>query len=115
MSDMISYNRDMYEINPDGCVELRVELAGESGGLRTYSWLQCKSCGDPMEWVPNKKYFECPSCGYELTAIEVSGLCLRHIAEVKSMYAMVGKRKGRLWRLLRWLGIGKRRRIASSV
>lgn len=104
MADLAIY-RERFAIQAREAVEIRA-IPAEEGGVRAAFY--CLPCEIGLLWVPERRLLECPSCGYELTALEAQRLCEWHIDEVEQLATLVGKKRGFLWRLSR-LFVGRKR------
>jgi len=115
MADLVRY-RERFLVKPQTTAEVRItwvpidelpeRMEGETGAL--IPWFQCIVCSDKMIWQEEKKFFECPECGCQLTADEATSLCQMAIRSVKTLASITGEKRGFIWRLLRLFG-GKRR------
>lgn len=104
MADLAIY-RERFIVSARETVEIRVVSSAEDANVCASFY--CATCGDELRWCQDRKIFECPSCGYELTATEASRLCNWHIEQVRALASLVGRKRGLLWRLLRWLRVVK--------
>ena len=99
-------------------VEIRVGfLDAQETAIEGSAWFQCIPCCRELVINPQRRLFECPECGYELTPGEVSELCDRHVAAIERTFgclrpakaeAQKARKRGVLWRFIHWLS-GRRR------
>lgn len=104
MADLAIY-RERFMVSARGSVEIRVAALPDDASV--CAAFCCATCDELMAWNSDRRIFECPSCGYELTALEARSLCDWHVEQVEALSVLVGKKRGLLWRLLRWFGVGK--------
>ena len=79
----------------------RDPLHGFNGSSVQASFV-CISCDACMLWQTGM--FECVSCGFELTAVEASDICLVYLSEMNKLSSLVCRRVGlmaRIWRRVR--------------
>lgn len=118
MADLVKF-REKFLVRPHAAVEIRITYVpfdepfgdgdprnGQRGDL--LSWYQCLTCSDRMEWQDGPRFFECPECGYQLTADEATALCDDVIVSIQKLASLTRKKRGVLWRLLR-LFVGRAR------
>ena len=111
MADLVKY-REKFLVRPHASVEVRVtwispgddpldDNRSDQNTSRFSPWYQCLTCADRLSWENDQRFFECPSCGYQLTADEATILCDDAIRSVQALASLTRKKRGVLWRLLR--------------
>jgi len=112
VADLVKY-RERFMVKPHAAVEIRVTyLPPEEGNPGLAPWYQCVTCADRLEWRESERFFECLSCGYQLTAEEATILCDDTIRSVQTLASITRKKRGFLWRLSR-LFVGRTKRMSA--
>jgi hypothetical protein len=100
--------RDKISIDPDGAVEIRVELRGDSN-THLSCCLQCVACEYELLHDLDSKMSICPSCGYEVTDNEASEFAKKNISVIREKFAISDELVKRGF-LCRFLGFLKNRK-----
>lgn len=116
MADLVKF-REKFMVPAEGAIEVRVTFAADNmtGKLEPDAWYLCVSCDEICKWCPDVREWQCLSCGYSMTADEAVRLCENHISVVRKLAFVTAEKKGWIWRLLRFFGIGRKRGAALSI
>lgn len=109
MADLAKY-REKFLIPQIGTVEIRIavpENVNSRVSFYTLAGFDCSTCCKSMVWNKERRIMECEECGYEMTASEGIILCDAYIHNIEKLSKLLGKKRGWLWRFLRWLGVKK--------
>lgn len=101
--------REKFLVNQSGSVEIRVCFAVQQadGTVKQDSWFECTACEEKMSWnpiSPPRGNWECPECGFEMTADEAAETGKNHINIVKQMTGL--NKRGFIWALRNFFGVG---------
>lgn len=100
--------RKNISISPDGAIEIRVELRGDSDP-RFLCCLQCVACECELSHDLESKMFTCPSCGYEVTRNEASEFAKKNIDIIREKFSISDELVKRGF-ICRFLGFLKNRK-----
>jgi DNA-directed RNA polymerase subunit RPC12/RpoP len=82
---------------------VRVLYERPEGQPNIYAVFGCVTCGDLLEWEPERRLWVCPECGHEIGPDEADLLVKGSKAALKQLEKDVRKRKGgRRWAWLPW-------------
>ena len=86
--------RQEIRISADG--QVRVVFEGDE----RVPVFECFPCDELLKWEESAKWWQCPSCSYELTTVEAEELLCLALLRLELRLADVRKKqgKGRIWR-----------------
>ncbi len=62
---------------------------------------ECLTCGDLLVWVPLSRWWACPSCAFELPALEADRVLSKASGLLRTLQQDVDRKAGR-WVLVTW-------------
>jgi ribosomal protein L37AE/L43A len=93
--------RDRLKINPVQQIRVVFEVENEDApGDKLVAVMRCIGCDEPFVWKPEAGWWECRSCGIELTPDEAGDLVGAVKSALKELNTDVGTKRGG-----RWLGV----------
>ena len=80
-------DRERYNIAQHRTIELRVGVTQPDVPRSPIStWFHCLTCDDVLDYLAERKLFECQCCGYTVSRTEAAELCLAHTKHVARFF-----------------------------